>query len=47
MYWQSCVMSKPFDLLLWNMMVNALCSYHFSDFDVGNRVSSGLVDSFP
>ena len=45
--WQSCEMSKPFDPLLLNMMVDALCSYHFSDLGVGDHVSSGLVDSFP
>ena len=42
-YWQSCEMSKPFDPLLLNMMVDALCSYHFSNIGVGNHVSSGLV----
>ena len=46
-YWQSCEMSKPFNPLLLNMMVYALCSYHVSDFGVGNYVSSGLVHSFP
>ena len=46
-YWQSCKMSKPFDPLLLNIMMDALCSYHFSDLGVGNHVSSGLVDSFP
>ena len=46
-YWQSCEMSKPFDPLLLNMMADALCSYHFSNFGVRNHVSSGLVDSFP
>ena len=44
-YWQSCEMSKPFDPLLLNIFVDALCSYHFSNFGVGNHVSSGLVDS--
>ena len=44
--WQSCEVSKLFDPLMLNMMVDALCSYHFSDLGVGNRVSSGLVDSF-
>ena len=44
-YWQSCEMSKLFDPLMLNMMVDALCSYHFSDFGVLNHVSS-LVDSF-
>ena len=29
------------------MMVDALCSYYFSVFGVGNHVSSGLADSFP
>ena len=38
-YWQSCEMSKPFDPLLLDMMVDALCSYHFSDFGVGDHVS--------
>ena len=35
-YWQSCEheMSKPFDPLLLNMMVDALCYYHFSDLGV-------------
>ena len=47
MYWQSCEMSKPVDPLLLNMLVDALCLYHFSDFVVGNHVSSVLVDSFP
>ena len=47
MCWQSCGVSKPFDSLLLNMMVDALCSYHFSNFGVGDHVSSGPVDSFP
>ena len=47
MYWQSSEMSKSFDPLLLNMMVVAPCSYHFSDFGVGNHVSFGLVGSFP
>ena len=47
MYWQSCEMSNPFDPLLLNMMMDAHCSYHFSNFGVGNHASSGLVDSFP
>ena len=34
--WQSCDMSKPTDPLMLNMMVDALCSYHFSDFGVVN-----------
>ena len=46
MYWQSCEMSKPFDPLMLNMLVDDFCSYHLSDFDVLNHVSSGLVDSF-
>ena len=29
------------------MMIDALCSYHFSDLGVGDHISSGLVDSFP
>ena len=45
--WQSCEVPKPFDPLLLDMMMNALCSYHFSDLGVGDYVSSGLVDSFP
>ena len=45
--WQSCEVFKPFDPLLLDMMMDALCSYHFSDLGVGDRVSSGLVDSFP
>ena len=45
MHWQSCEMSKPFDPLLLNMMVDALYCYHFSDLGVGNHVSSGLFDS--
>ena len=28
------------------MVIDALCSYHFSDLGVGDHVSSGLVDSF-
>ena len=44
--WQSCEMSKPFDPLLLDMMMDALCSYYFSDLGVGDHVSSGLVDSF-
>ena len=47
MYWQSRKVFKPFDPLLLNMMVDALCSYHFSDLGVGSHVSSGLVVSFP
>ena len=35
------------DPLIMNTMVAAICSYHFSDFGVGNHVSSGHVDSFP
>ena len=31
MDWQSCEVSKPFDPLLLDMMMDALCSYHFSD----------------
>ena len=46
-YWKSGEMSKPLDPLMLNMMVVALCFYHFSDFGVANHVSSGLVDSFP
>ena len=38
---------QPFDPLVLNMMVDALCSYHFSDVGVGNHVSSVLVDRFP
>ena len=45
--WQSCEMFKPFDPLLLDMMMDALCSYHFSDLGVWDQVSSGLVDSFP
>ena len=45
--WQSCEVSKPFDPLLLDMMMDALCSYHFSDLGFGDHVSSGLVDSFP
>ena len=44
--WQSCEVSKPFSLLLLDMMMDALCSYHFSSLGVGDQVSSGLVDSF-
>ena len=32
---------------LLDIMIDALCSYHFSDVGVGNHVSSDLVDSFP
>ena len=39
--WQSCEVSKPFDPLLWDMMMDAHCSYHFSD--LGVRVMSLLV----
>ena len=35
--WQSSEMSRPFDPLMLNMTVVALCSYHFSDFGVGDR----------
>ena len=28
--WQSCEVSKPFDHLLLDMMMDAFCSYHFS-----------------
>ena len=45
--WQSCEVSKPFDPLLLNMILDALYSYHLSDLGVGDHVSSGLVDSFP
>ena len=48
--WQSCEVSKPFDPLLLDMMMDALCSYcsyHFSDLGVGDHDSSGIVDSFP
>ena len=45
--WQSCEVSRPFDPLLLVMMMDALCSYHFSDPGVGDHVSSGFVDSFP
>ena len=45
--WQSCEVSKPFDPLLLDMMMDALCSYHFSDLGVGDHASYGLVDSFP
>ena len=45
--WQSCEMSKPFDPLLLDMMMDALCSYHFTDIGVWDHVSSGLVGSFP
>ena len=45
--WQSCEVSKPFDPLLLDMMMDALCFYYFSDLGVGDHVSSGLVDSFP
>ena len=41
-YWQSCEMSRPFDPLLFNMMVGARCSYYFSDFGVGSHVLSHL-----
>ena len=44
--WQSCKVSKPFDPLLLDMMMDALCSCHFSDLGVGNHVSSGLVDCY-
>ena len=47
MYWQSCETSKPFDPLMLNMVVDALCTYYFSDFSVVYHVSSGLADSFP
>ena len=43
---QSCDVSKPFHPLLLDMVMGALCSYHFSDFGAGDHVSSGLVDSF-
>ena len=36
-----------FDPLLLDIMMDAVCSYHFSDLGVGDHVSSGLVDSFP
>ena len=46
MYWQSsCEMSKPFDPLLLDMLVDALCSYHFSDLGVGHP--SGSVCLLP
>ena len=45
--WQSCEVSKPFDPLLLDIMMDALYFYHFSDLGVGDHVSSGLVDSFP
>ena len=37
---QSCEVSKPFDPLLLDMMMDAFCSYHFSDLGVGDHVSS-------
>ena len=39
-------MSQPFDPLLLDMMMDALCSYQFSDLGVGDHVSSDLFDSF-
>ena len=40
-------MSKPFDSLLLNMMVDALCSYHFSNFLVlGIRSLMVLLTAF-
>ena len=47
MDWQSCEASKPFDHLLLDMMMGALCSYHFSDLGVEDHVHSGLVDRLP
>ena len=43
MYWQSCEVSKPFDPLLLDMMMDALGSYHLSDFAVGNHVFSSAA----
>ena len=45
--WQSFEVSKQFDPLLLDMMMDPLCSYHFSDLGVGDHVSCGLADSFP
>ena len=46
MDWQSSEVSKPFDPLLLDVMMDALCSYRFSDLGVADHVSSGLLDSF-
>ena len=46
-YWQLCEIPKPFNPLMLNMMVHAVCSYHFFDLGVVNNVSPGAVDSFP
>ena len=36
--------SKPSDLLLVDMLVDRCCSNHFSNFDVPDFVTSGLVE---
>ena len=44
--WQSCEVSKPFDPLLLDMMVDALCSYHFFNLVFGIMSCLVLLTAF-
>ena len=44
---QSHEMSKPYDTLLLDVVVNCSYSYHFRNPNIEHLASSGIVDIFP